>query len=869
MKKNLFLSFITLVLFSIILIGCSKEKAYRSIKIFSYKGTCNIIRGKKELDLAKEMKIKNNDELQVKEDSQAVLKLDNDKFVCVKENTDVKFVATGKENNTKTRLHVNNGGVIVEVKEKLQDKESFEIASSNSVMAIRGTQISFDVSKTTDSITTTFSILTGKTETFLYKDETMNSTTLIQDKMMSYTTSLNKTTDEIYKLYDKFKPVEINDTDLKNNYNTEKLDLTDEKANEIINVINNFEREEKIDERVTKEKIDFTMDSELVYGTSLFDHITNEHNLGVYYSNSVDGTYSLLKENETLDAGSYYIKLDGEKYETDPKLLTITKKEMTFSIDRQLSYGTNLLNEIKEADYPYSPYISNSIDGRYTLYNKNNFLSVGTYYIKLEGKNYITDALELEITKAAINLPINYEQKMDLTAGLGLKISLDDNIFLKSPFAQEMDGNNYKYNISGTIIDDEGNQVATFTLDYGNKTYLFIFEGMDPKDLTIDYTYNIPTDTFNVENDSEVGRSFESWFYITKESVSYNSENSANFSAYMRYFTSERTGNLSYYANYKYDDAEQYTEESLDDDNGAYSLFLQNLDGHDTVTVYFTVKNNTGTILDRSEEYVIDLDILFNTDFEFIPDTNFNNSFATYTDDGKVNAYYDTGFVNKSDLELSYYGAYGSYEYGEMSTEFGELIEISGNTRYLEIKNLDGKNNDYAFYNLRVRYIDENGLIYFLTLDEFDPSGELADRIIYNKQVYLSGTYDYEESMFDVGVYARTNYSASGLSVVVLNEYDGEEYVYDNFTGNSQSQFLPTDDEYELSVEYSYTEYVCFSGEFLNDLFDVETYSENILIKSEEMLNSIKEAFANKYDIEIDGTYSITYNGIPTTLEQV
>lgn len=123
MKKNLFLSFITLVLFSIILIGCSKEKAYRSIKIFSYKGTCNIIRGKKELDLAKEMKIKNNDELQVKEDSQAVLKLDNDKFVCVKENTDVKFVATGKENNTKTRLHVNNGGVIVEVKENFKIKK--------------------------------------------------------------------------------------------------------------------------------------------------------------------------------------------------------------------------------------------------------------------------------------------------------------------------------------------------------------------------------------------------------------------------------------------------------------------------------------------------------------------------------------------------------------------------------------------------------------------------------------------------------------------------------------------------------------------------------------------------------------------------
>ncbi|MCR5462135.1 MAG: FecR domain-containing protein [bacterium] len=489
MKKNLFLSVITLVLFSFLLLGCSKEKAYRSIKIFSYKGTCNIIRNKKELDLAKVMKIKNNDELQVKEDSQAILKLDNDKFVCVKENTDVKFVATGKENNTKTRLHVNNGGVVVEVKEKLKDKESFEIASSNSVMAIRGTQISFDVVKTSDSITTTFSILTGNTETYLYKDETMNSTTLIHDKMMSYTTNLSKTTDEIFKLYDSFKPVEITDVDLKEKYNTEKLDITNEMIDEIVNATNEFER---IDNKINK-TIDFTISANVAYGANPIDSITisddiNEFvNVKYLFSQSLDGEFkeitdlelgkwyckiiadnaydSIVKEfnvvtakkivkfdinnefdygntllsqltfndssidfNENtdikyrksgettfntydpstiLDAGTYYIKLEGSDYSSQSKEILINKLKVDFTLtESELEYGSNVFDYISGVDFSYSPYISNAIDGTYTLYNMNSSLNAGTYYIKLQGKNYYTDPKVLVISSIELEFSI-------------------------------------------------------------------------------------------------------------------------------------------------------------------------------------------------------------------------------------------------------------------------------------------------------------------------------------------------------------------------------------------------------------------------------------------------------------------------------
>ena len=448
MKKNLFLSFLTIILFITLLVGCSKGAAYRSVKIFSFKGTCNIIRGKKQLDLAKEMKIKNEDELQVKEDSQAILKLDNDKFVCVKENTDVKFVATGKENNTKTRLHVNNGGVIVEVKEKLKDSESFEIASSNSVMAIRGTQISFDVSKTSDSITTTFSILTGTTETFLYKDETMNSTTLIHEKMMSYTTSLNKTTDEIYKLYDKFKPVEITDTELKENYNTEIVDISNEKIDEIVNITNEFEREET---KINK-TIDFTISANVAYGTnpidsiSILDDINDLVNVKYLFSKTLDGEF---REITDLELGTWYCKITADNaYDSIVKEFKVitAKKVVSFDLDSTFDYGTTLLSHLtfndESVDFNENTDIKYRKSGEtiFNTYDPSTLLDAGTYYVKIEGNDYSSQSKEVVINKLlkTFNITGNVEY------GTNLLNEVTDTDFIYSMYICDTEDGNYQ-----------------------------------------------------------------------------------------------------------------------------------------------------------------------------------------------------------------------------------------------------------------------------------------------------------------------------------------------------------------------------------------------------------------------------------------
>ncbi|MCR5461657.1 MAG: FecR family protein [bacterium] len=314
------------------------DKSYRTIKVFKVDGVVNVVRDNKSQTASKDMKLKNNDVVEVKEKSSTVLKLDNDKFVMAKENTTLRLIATGKENNTKTRILVDKGGVIVEVKEKLKDSESFEIASSNSVMAIRGTQVSFDVEVKDNKITTSFAILEGNTEILLFKNEKLSSTTLTKDFRMSYTTDVTEviSTEDISKLIDKVgKTVDIiNDNDLKEVFNAVKEELTSEEIDSIVDAINDFEREEKVNG-----VIKFTNDvSKLQYGDdpkTAFIPDKTYNGIKYYYSETIDGDYTLFDSNTLLNVGtSWYFKaISEDAYRSDPFLVEIEQKQLNLSIN--------------------------------------------------------------------------------------------------------------------------------------------------------------------------------------------------------------------------------------------------------------------------------------------------------------------------------------------------------------------------------------------------------------------------------------------------------------------------------------------------------------------------------------------------------
>ena len=55
MRRNIFVLLVTILLFSVVLVGCGK-KGYRSIKVFSVTGSVDVVRNKKTIEAEEDMK---------------------------------------------------------------------------------------------------------------------------------------------------------------------------------------------------------------------------------------------------------------------------------------------------------------------------------------------------------------------------------------------------------------------------------------------------------------------------------------------------------------------------------------------------------------------------------------------------------------------------------------------------------------------------------------------------------------------------------------------------------------------------------------------------------------------------------------------
>ncbi len=395
-KSLLFQAFIFIFAVTIFLLTGCGSKGYRSLKIYSIEGTVNINREGKTLSAAKDMKLKNEDEVVVSSSSSTILKLDSDKFIMAKENTTLKLEATGKKKNTKTRILVNDGGVIVEVKEKLKENESFEIASSNSVMAIRGTRIGFDVSKTAESISTNLVTLTGKTEIMLLKNDNLNSTNLTECLSLTYESKLSESKDitDISTLIDNSTVGHITDSDLVNVYNTEIREISTYEIDTIVDAINTFERKRS---EYINGTIKITSHPDTVEcGVDPKNFITVDkeyQELNFYYSKELKGDYLKYDEENVLTPGTWYCKAKSlDAYRSDPFEFEVVEKEIKFSSKPdEVDYGTDpktLIqldnNNYKDVDF----YYSKTIDGEYKLYDASNPLELGTWYCKALGAYY-------------------------------------------------------------------------------------------------------------------------------------------------------------------------------------------------------------------------------------------------------------------------------------------------------------------------------------------------------------------------------------------------------------------------------------------------------------------------------------------------
>ena len=129
------------------------EPSYRSVKVLGTEGTASVERDEETFTAYEGMLVKGADILTTGEKSRADLKLDDDKYMVVEENSRVEFELKGNPRKGAIGIHLLDGAVYNNIENPLSEEDSYEIYSSDYVMAVRGTK--FRVEVTVDEKTNT------------------------------------------------------------------------------------------------------------------------------------------------------------------------------------------------------------------------------------------------------------------------------------------------------------------------------------------------------------------------------------------------------------------------------------------------------------------------------------------------------------------------------------------------------------------------------------------------------------------------------------------------------------------------------------------------------------------------------------------
>lgn len=134
----------------------NKEDGYRSIQVYQVNGDVTLERENVGvMDAYENLNLISGDALETFLESFLRLKLDEDKYVLVEQESQIEIYAIGDDKSSKTDIQLHKGSITVEVENKLNEDSSFEVTTPNAVMAIRGTvfRISADKDENGEPIT--------------------------------------------------------------------------------------------------------------------------------------------------------------------------------------------------------------------------------------------------------------------------------------------------------------------------------------------------------------------------------------------------------------------------------------------------------------------------------------------------------------------------------------------------------------------------------------------------------------------------------------------------------------------------------------------------------------------------------------------
>ncbi len=162
------------VIIALVIWLLNKEESYRVVKIYELDGIATVTREETgEIDIYPNMVLASGDEVYLQE-GLMTLKLDEDKYVYVEENTRFTLLATGNAATSKTSIELIEGAIVNEIRSPLPQDASYEVHTQNSSMSVRGTTFRVAIYYDEDgTLYTKVSVFDGKVETQLvYKDGT-------------------------------------------------------------------------------------------------------------------------------------------------------------------------------------------------------------------------------------------------------------------------------------------------------------------------------------------------------------------------------------------------------------------------------------------------------------------------------------------------------------------------------------------------------------------------------------------------------------------------------------------------------------------------------------------------------------------------
>ena len=143
---------------AVLLSGCSKEEAYRLVKVQSYDGAVTVQREEK-LNAFDGLQLIPNDTVSVGDKSFLELLADSDKHIAAEENTGFVLHSTGDENSGDITIDLLYGKSLFTIDNKLNESSTFEVNTPNATLSVRGT--SFSAAYDEETKTTNVEVYSG------------------------------------------------------------------------------------------------------------------------------------------------------------------------------------------------------------------------------------------------------------------------------------------------------------------------------------------------------------------------------------------------------------------------------------------------------------------------------------------------------------------------------------------------------------------------------------------------------------------------------------------------------------------------------------------------------------------------------------